>query len=674
MASEATPFSPWVTGLWITILLVSVAFSQEHLPTRDELLEMRRSEISARRASLEHHRLMKATKTSAAQQNNYDVSHYRIEIDIDMTEKSISGTVTMTARARTDTFATVELDLDSSMTVDSVGGDAIGYTRSGNLLQVELAQPIQKDTLFTIQVAYHGQPVRGGLGTFGFDSHGDPSTPIIWTLSQPYGARAWWPCKDTPSDKADSVDMIVTVPADLTAASNGTLLSTIDNGDGTRTFHWHEGYPITTYLVSLAITNYATYSEWFWYAPDDSMEVCYYIYPEDSARARSKLTETLDMLAYFHDVFGPYPFLSEKYGIAQFPRGGGMEHQTITSQGRFGVMLTVHELAHQWWGDKITNANWHEIWLNEGFASYAEALYFEQTRGQEYFHTYMGWMDRDYPYPIYVDDITSVARIFHITVYDKAGWFLHMLRHIVGDSTFFDILLAYSNDHRFAYGNATTAGFQSVCESVWRQDLDWFFQPWIYEVGRPEYQVKWSAGDTTGTPVLNLFIEQTQVPERALFPMPIDITVETALGDTVVTVFNNSASQIFRIPLAAAPVGIALDREGWILKKVVSVSPIPTEFTLDQNFPNPFNTVSNIRYSVPRPSHVRLVIYDLLGREVATLVDKPLEPAWHTTSWHGRDQDGMPVASGIYFYRIEMRNLNDGGLNFSHTRKMLILK
>ena len=681
LAGETTPFSPWVTGLWITTLLAGVAFSQERLPTREELLELRRLEISAKRAGLERRRLMKALKTPAAQEN-YDVSHYQIEIQVDTAAKQISGVVTMTAKTRVGNFAMVELDLDSSMTVDSVSGDASSYRRSGDFLLIELSLPVPEGNTFTVQVAYHGQPVRYGLGgPFAFDYHGDPSTPIIWTLSEPYGARAWWPCKDTPGDKADSVDMIVTVPADLTAASNGTLLSTIDNGDGTRTFHWHEGYPITTYLVSLAITNYETWSEWFRYQPGDSLEVQYYIYPEDYESARAQLTQTIDMLAYFHEIFGPYPFLREKYGIAQFPWGGGMEHQTITSQSSFGTILTVHELAHQWWGDKITNANWHEIWLNEGFASYAEALYFEHVYDEEYFHGYMESMmyynhqhGVNYPYPIYVDDTTSVGRIFDWTVYDKGAWILHMLRHVVGDSAFFDILLAYSNDPRFAYGNATTAGFQSVCDSVSGQDLDWFFQPWIYEAGRPEYRVEWCAGDMTGTPVLNLFIEQTQVPGGALFPMPIDITIETAQGDTVVTVFNNSASQVFRIPLAAAPTGIVIDRDGWILKKMVSVSSSPTDFALGQNYPNPFNAVSHIRYRVLRPSRIMLVIYDLLGREVATLVNKPLEAGQYTATWRGRDKDGVPVASGVYLYRIEMRNPNNGVLNFSHTRKMLILK
>ncbi|MBA7474611.1 hypothetical protein ES707_09965 [subsurface metagenome] len=671
MASEATSRSPWVTGLWIAILLAGVAFSQAPMPTRGEFQEMRRQEISARRAALERRRLTRAMQPSAAQAH-YDVSHYRIELHIDPAEEQISGMVTMTARAKADNLAAVDLDLDSGMTVVSVGGSASTHSRSGNLLQVVLSQPIQKDTFFTIQVAYHGQPARYGPeeGPFAFDYHG--GTPIIWSLSEPYGARAWWPCKDTPADKADSVDIIVTVPTDLIVASNGSLVSTEANGDGTRTYHWHESYPITTYLVSLAISNYAVYSEWFNYKPGDSLEVRYYVYPEAVETAQAQLTKTLDMLDYFHDIFGPYPFLSEKYGIAQFPWRGGMEHQTITSQGSFGTILTVHELAHQWWGDKITCASWHEIWLNEGFASYAEALYFEHTQGKDYYHTYMGWMDRYYPYPIYVDDITSVARIFDITVYDKGGWFLHMLRHIVGDSTFFDILRSYSNDPRFAYGNATTAGFQSVCESVSEQDLDWFFQPWIYSAGRPEYRIEWSAADSAGMFVLDLKVEQTQVPERVLFPMPIDITVETARGDTVVTVFNDQPVQYYVFALAAEPTGIVLDKDGWILKEVVSVTAV--DFALFQNYPNPFNAVSHISYSVPRPSHVKLVIYDILGREIATLVNRTLETDRYTAAWRGRDQEGVPAASGVYFYRIEMRNPNDGGLNFTQARKMVLLK
>ncbi|MFB0516385.1 MAG: M1 family aminopeptidase [Candidatus Neomarinimicrobiota bacterium] len=666
-----------ILGL-ISLLSCGNVWAQQVLPTREELLEMRRLEINARQAALERQRLLKATKLSPAQQN-YDVTYYRINLDIDTTTKQISGTVTMTARAKVDDFTSVELDLAGNMSVDAVGGDAAGYTRAGDLLVVELSQPVSNDEYFNVSTTYHGQPAKSGFGAFGFDYHEEE--PIIWSLSEPYGARAWWPCKDAPSDKADSVDMIVTVPGGLIVASNGMLVSEVCLDSGC-TFHWQERYPITTYLVSLAITNYATYSEWFHYTAGDSMEIQYYIYPEDLEQARNEFTETLDMLAYFHEIFGPYPFLTEKYGIAQFAWGGGMEHQTITSQGRFRLILTVHELAHQWWGDKITNANWHEIWLNEGFASYAEALYFEHSLGTDYYHEYMSMMDRDYLYPIYVDDTTSVSRIFDITVYDKAGWFLHMLRHIVGDSTFFDILLAYSNDPRFAYSNATTGGFQDVCETVSDQDLDWFFQPWIYEAGRPEYKVVWGAGTTNGLELISIRIDQVQYPEKALFPMPIDIAIDMTGADTIITVFNNAPTDQYYFNLPAPPLAVTLDPEGWILKKIdtLMVEPwVPIYYALYQNVPNPFNTATSIAtsipYELPLNSDVKLVIYDLLGRKVTSMRALDCGPGRHEFIWRGIDHRGIPVASGIYLYRIEMSELGSGSrIRFSQTRKMVLLR
>jgi aminopeptidase N len=640
------------------------SLAQQPPISRDEFLQTRQLLTEKKQTQLERRRLLRPSAVSAAQ-NQYDVKYYKLNLDIDPIAAQISGFVEIKAEVTVDNFQSVELDLYSNMAVDSVGGDAGTFSHDNDRLQVQLAQARQSGELFTLQVNYHGRPRSDGFGSFGFDFH--DGVPIIWTLSEPYFARAWWPCKDTPSDKADSVDVILTVPDGLTAASNGSLVSNTDNGDGTRTFHWHEAYPITTYLVSLAITNYATYSESFNYSPDASMEVQYYIYPEALDDAQERLNQTLTMLTFFHEVFGPYPFLSEKYGIAQFPWGGGMEHQTITSQGSFGVSLTAHELAHQWWGDKITTANWQEIWLNEGFASYAEALYFEHTDGTEFYHTYMGWNDSDFPHPLYVDDTTTVRRIFHRTVYDKGAWFLHMLRHIVGDSTFFDILLAYSQDPRFAYGNATTAGFQEVCESVSGTDLDWFFQPWIYEIGRPTYRVEWCPEQASGTDILSLKIEQTQYLQQGLFPMPIDITVQTGLGDTTVTVFNDSAQQTFEIALSARPINILFDKDDWILKYVESVTLIdgttglPSGFSLQQNYPNPFGSAINgtsnsatlIQFNIPETAQVRLVIYNLLGQKVRTLRDEDFEPGSHVAQWDGRDDSGVRVGAGVYLYRIK---------------------
>lgn len=654
--------------LILTLWSALPSFAQRQPITREEVRQSREQEIELKRRALQQAWLFKSTEVSAAQ-GDFDATYYKLNLHIDPVAEQLAGTVEMTGVAKTAGFQSVELDLISNMLVDGVGGDASSYTRSGNKLYLQLSQPRSPGGSFTVSVQYHGHPEGGGFGAFGFNQH--DSAHIIWTLSEPYFARTWWPCKDQPNDKADSVDVIVTVPQDLILASNGILVSNIDNGDGTRTFHWSERYPITTYLVSLAITNYEIFSQWFHYSPTDSMEVRYYVYPEFLETARNQLTETIDMLTLFHDIFGPYPFLSEKYGIAQFPWSGGMEHQTMTSQGGFGNVLTVHELAHQWWGDKITNSTWGDIWLNEGFASYAEALYFEHTRGRDYYHDYMSFMDWPHPYPIFVDDTTSVGRIFHGTVYDKGAWFLHMLRHVVGDETFFEILLAYSHDPRFEYRNATTAGFQSVCESVAGRDLDWFFQPWIYEAGRPVYRAVWRKGGEKDAPILQLTLEQQQ---STLFPMPIDVTIQSASGDTVVTVFNDAAVQTFEIPVSGEPTNIILDKDGWILKTIDSIissgegsSPLPTEFALHPNFPNPFNAGTTITFSLPQRSEVVIRIYTLTGREVRTLVQQSYSAGTHPVSWNGLDDGGEPVASGLYFCQLKAGP-------FSQSRKMLLIK
>lgn len=639
----------------LLFLWLSVSYAQDAPVSRAEFQRTREQQISAKRAMLERRRAQ--PKAVVLAQGGFDVKHYRLDLDIDPVTEQVSGYVEMTATALTSDLNVVELDFSTGMVVDGVAGDAAGFTHSADRLQLQLARTLANGETFTVRIDYHGHPESSGFGSFGFDEHNGAS--IIWSLSEPYFARTWWPCKDTPNDKADSVDVLLTVPDNLTAASNGVLVAEVDHGDGTRTFHWHESYPITTYLVSVAITNYEVYSEWFTPAPGDSMEVRYYVYPENFTTFSKNVPPTLDMLSLFHRIFGAYPFFTEKYGIAQFPWGGGMEHQTITSQGNFGTTLTVHELAHQWWGDKITNDNWHEIWLNEGFASYAEALYYEYANGADYYHTYMGFMDRYFPYSIYVEDTTSVSRIFNSTVYDKGAWFLHMLRKIVGDSTFFEILLVYSDDARFAYGNATTNGFQSVCESVSGLVLDWYFEPWIYSEGRPVYAMEWSATDSAGVPFLQLNLKQLQTPGQAFFTMPIDLGIETDAGDTLVTIFNNVQDQNFRIELEARPRAVELDPEGWILKRIDSITQVakaekgvPGDFSLHQNYPNPFNGETVISFELPQSEEVRLDIYNIYGQRVRELVSQRLQAGVYRAGWDGKDDKGSVLASGLYVYQI----------------------
>ncbi len=660
--------------LALPLYLNGISATGQDIPSVAEVRAVHQQEAAAKMEALQHHRLMKVPPGDPAQRS-YDVRYYRLELRLNPAGPLLTGTVQVRGTALVDNFNLVVLDLLDTLQVDSVSGHAAGFTHDSDLLHLPLSQPVDSGADFTFEVSYHGLPSEG----LWFNTHGDAGAPIIWSLSEPYSARGWWPCKDNPGDKADSVDIILTVPAGLTAASNGTLRATTNNGDGTVTFHWHENYPIATYLVSVAATDYMIEGDWFHYGKADSLLVEYYAYPESIAEARAGLPQCLDMLGYFHRVFGPYPFLDEKYGVAQFspPRVGGMEHQTITSQRHFGEVLTVHELAHQWWGDKITNAVWGDIWLNEGFASYAEALYFEDKYDRDSYHDYMNGMDRSFPYALFVDDTTTVGRIFHFTVYDKGAWLLHMLRQVVGDSAFFEILLAYSDDPRFAYGNATSAGFQDVCETVANTTLDWFFNAWLYQVGRPVYQVQWGATDVDGVPAVELTIYQSQAPVNGLFPMPIEIAITTDGGDTVVTIYNDEEYQTFTIPLAEAAVTLSLDPNGWILKHVDSYpgDGSPASFTLDQNYPNPFNTLTRINYTVPTTAETDLRIYDLLGREVAVLLHKTERDGYHYVYWDGKDRSGRPVPSGIYFYRLEVTEPGPGSQSlFAKTQKMVLLR
>ncbi|HVP36791.1 MAG TPA: M1 family aminopeptidase, partial [Terriglobales bacterium] len=403
-----------------------------------------------------------------------------------------------------------------------------------------------------------------------------PQVPIISSLSEPYYARTWWPCKDHPSDKADSADINVTCPSNLIDASNGMLRAVIDNGDGTKTYKWHESYPIATYLISVAMTNYTIFSDYYHYSPTDSMEVRYFVYPEYYDQAVEGYTVTVPAIEIYSQLFGQYPFIREKYGMAHFPWGGGMEHQTCTSMLYYwyDAYAIVHELSHQWWGDYITCGSWHDIWLNEGFATYCEALYFEHMYGTSYYHSYMNSLEQ---YArgsgtIWVQDTTDVNAIFSDLQYDKAGWVLHMLRHVVGDSAFFRSLRAYYSDPRFAYGTALTADFEGVCETVSGMDLSWFFQEWIYGTYRPNYQVSWMYENLGGTYRVYLHLDQVQTTPPLVFTMPVDVTISTASGDTTVVVSNNQRNQDFMINVHSQPTALVIDKDVWILKNSSNIS------------------------------------------------------------------------------------------------------
>ncbi|MBP7937433.1 MAG: Ig-like domain-containing protein [Phycisphaerae bacterium] len=591
-------------------------------------------------------------------QTDTDITHVFLDLELKPTQYQLIGTATLTVTSQSDGLSEFTLDLRSGMTVDvvSLNGTVASFTRPADQILIALDRPYASGEQFQVAVTYHGTPDTDGFGAFGFDSHGSPSTPVVWTLSEPYYASTWWPCKEAHVNIDDkfTLDMWVTVPSNLTVASNGLLQGT-DTLDGSRKrYRWHEGYPINVYLVSMTATNYTTWTQTYSYE-GGSMPIILYAYPESAASVQSQTASVYQMVAVFSSAYGQYPFVNEKYGICQFPWGGGMEHQTITSQGAFAEWLNAHELSHQWWGDAVTCKTWYDIWLNEGLATFSEALWFERKSGGS-FAAYKNRMNERRPSSsswggtVYCYDISSVGNIFNTNLsYNKGAWVVHMLRHVVGDAAFFDGLAAY----RAAYegGSATTEDFRAVFEKVSGKELGWFFDEWIYKGGAPYYRYGWQQVQIGAQRWLRLLVQQYQT-NYPLFKMPIDITVTTSLSARTYSVTQWGTSQWYLLPLDGPVTKVEFDKDVWILRgagtntayqygppKLIGVTPAPgsivplapTVGSVQLQFSEPIS-YSAEAFAIRDEADILLSLtpsYDASSYTVALSLAQPLE-AGHT--------------------------------------------
>lgn len=655
---------------WIafSILAVSPYVAYPQARENEDLLFLRKAEQQTYSASV------RVFSRPSAASNEIDITYYRLNIVLDVATRSLRGSVLVRAKVLS-TISTIALDLSDLLTVDSVrvANQPSLFQRPGGSILISLDRTYQRGEFLGAEVFYRGSPPSTGFGSFAFSTQQDGS-PWIWTLSEPYGARDWWPCKDHPSDKADSIDVLITCPATLQAASQGKLVSVVDNGNGTKTFHWQHRYPISTYLVSIAAANYLVFSDWYQYSAADSMEVVNYVLPSLSAAARQNLSKAVPMLAIFSDLFGQYPFIREKYGHAHFGWGGGMEHQTMTSLGSFSEGVVAHELAHQWFGDMITMRSWKDIWLNEGFATYSVALYNERRYNWMEYRNYMyGQMNaaRQAVGTLRVADTSSVQQLFDgRLVYAKGATVLHMLRHVVGDSIFFAALKSYATDPRFMFKTASTEDLQSVFESASNMNLSFFFNQWVYGESYPRYTVSTSLQFLPDGCRASVRVRQTTgTSNPSLFMMPIDLRLSGIGLDTLITVWNRSADTTYTFQLSAAPTVVQLDPDEWILKTATYTLPtfadnagVPTELFLSHNYPNPFNSNTQFEFHLPYSARVEFDIVDLLGRTIATLVREYLPAGTYTARWNAAD-----VGSGVYLARLSV----DG---IVRTRMLLLLR
>ena len=616
------------------------------------------------------------TQNSTLNQNQekIDIKFYELNLDIDFNSSRLRGSVTVNGVIGNIYPDFIELDLYDNMTVDSIlqNNIPILYLHENDMLKIPISDiTLDDENLFSLTIFYQGTPDHCGAGGFKFDEH--QNIGHVWTLSEAYCARSWWPCKDDPSDKADSVNIIISVPLEpaYIVASNGLLSSTTINNNK-KTYFWKERYPITTYLVSLAIYPYTKWVDQY-VSPisSDTMLIEHYVFPDRYEASYPNYSLTKDMLSFFSELFGEYPFISEKYGHADFTWGGGMEHQTLSSMGSFSQNLMVHELGHSWWGNLITCKTFNDIWLNEGFARYCQALWAEHMYGRE---AYFDFMNNHAYYgagTIYVENPSSNSQIFSAGLsYNKASWVLHMLRHKVGETMFFDILKSYASNDSLSYNAASTSDFQKVCEDISGLDFEQFFQQWIYGEKYPKYELSWWH---EGNGIYNVKIDQVQ--SYNFFSMPIDLKFSGSAGpmlvDTTIVIENNNSSQLYEFSGFNFLVeNVMLDPENWILKEATySVNEIdnilPDRVEVEKAFPNPFNSKVKLSFYInPQfgDTHVNVNIFDLRGKIVESLIDNEFIPGYHTTFWNANGK-----SSGVYFIQLATDNYID-------SQKILFLK
>ncbi len=557
---------------------------------------------------------------------NYDVKYHRLQLNVNPTQAQISGDVTTYFEAKSP-ISQITFDLADNMSVSQVlqRGNPLTYSQNSNdELVITLPTVQNTGVLDSLTISYSGNPVSSGFGSFEVNTHN--GKPILWTLSEPYGAKGWWPCKQDLIDKVNEIDMYITTPQfnpdgdEYVAVSNGLEIEQEINGTN-KTTHYRHQYPIPAYLIAIAVTNYAVYSH---PVPNNGnpFEVVNYVYPENLASAQNSTPVTVDIINLYSSLFEEYPYANEKYGHAQFGWGGGMEHTTVSFMGSFGRGLIAHELAHQWFGDKVTCGSWKDIWLNEGFATYLSGLTVENLDGNNAFRTWkqqtIGNITSQPNGAVYLSDTDtlSVSRIFNGRLsYDKGSMVLHMLRKKLGDATFFQGMQNYLSDTNHAYAYAKSEDYIGIMESTSGEDLTEFFNDWLYNQGYPTYAIQWNQPSATE---LKIRISQTQSNTSvSFFEVPVPLRIIGTQGEVMDMVLDNTINQeLFTRTVNFTVSDVIFDPESDIISKNSTVELNINEQDLELPFvmfPNPAS--QNVYIQKPESMQITEVrIYNALGQ------------------------------------------------------------
>jgi aminopeptidase N len=588
---------------------------------------------------------IKSGFTESVGYSEYDLIYQRMNWEVNPEIFYIKGAVTSHFVSKSDSLSDIEFDLHAQLIVDSIiqNNQQLVYLRAGNKISIGLNDTLSENETDSLTIYYQGEPQNSGFGSFERNTHND--VPIIWTLSEPYGALEWWPCKQSLSDKIDSIDIIVTSPEIYRTASNGILV-TEKTENGLRTMHWKHRYPIATYLVAIAVTNYIDYSDFVHLEDGRQIDIQNFVYPENESYARGNTPKTIEIMKLFNNLIGEYPFADEKYGHAQFGWGGGMEHQTISFMYNFGFELVAHELAHQWFGDYITLATWQDIWLNEGFATFLTGLAYENIEVNYWRRWKRLNVERITSDPggsVFVEDTTNVERLFSSRLsYSKGGYLLHMLRWVLGDENFFEALGNYFEDSEVANGFATTNQFVKHIEAAGDTSFTEFFNDWFYGEGFPVYSANFK---NTESQQLEITLSQTTSHQSVgFFEMPVPVRVyNSSKTDSADFRLNHTQNnQQFLVQPDFIVSEIKIDPDYWLVSKTAEI----VEVQLTENpettivFPNPFeNEVSIILKG--NHSMVKTSLFSTGGKLLQQFSEK------QTTL------DFSHLPDGIYILKIE---------------------
>lgn len=582
---------------------------------------------------------------------NYDLQYQRMDVSLNPSVAQISGSVTSHFKPN-QTMSSIYFDLTNQLTVSQVTfhGQTLAFQQLATKeLKIDFSSSLPANVLDSLTIQYSGTPPTSNNSFF---TNTQGGTPVLSTLNEPYGAQDWFPTKQSLNDKIEKFDIKVTTPAQYSVASNGKLMSETILGSGQKLTFWRTQYATAAYLVALSITNFVKLNDTMGTPPFPFIN---YIYPGTSTNTTSmaNIEWTKTVMNTFENYFGPYPFRNEKYGHMEFTAGGGMEHQTMSSMGSWSKQLVAHELAHQWFGDKVTCGAWNDIWLNEGFATFGEHVAYEKLlmTNAEFLNYLSGeknYITSAVGGSVYVADanLGSVGTIFSGRLsYSKGGYVVRMIKWILGETVFYQALKEYHARPNLAYNYVKTQDLNASLLLSTGKDFTEFFNDWIYGQGYPTYDIKWKQNGNQ----LILRAGQTQSHSSvSFFEIPLPIKVNGTGGQIAYFALNNTSNNQYFTETVGFPIAsVQFNYDYQILEKNSTVA--------QDNSLSTSESVLNQLSIYPNPAKDELFVSGLKKQTEYSIVtaDGRLVKKGSTE----KKIDISTLEKGLYYMTIQQVNL-----------------